>query len=195
MNIMKLLCTAGLSLLLSAPVFAQKTEKAGPKDKAVIEHFKNDYKKKNYKKFNGNIVVKDNQIMFDDKVIFYDKSDKITKAVLQEGLIYPQLLTDFQVDKFENEDSDRTQKRFAKLQKNWKIAFDVNNIRLYNASELVFLSDNEKIKRLKILCKDPKFPNTMVYYIELTNKNAVKDTPLQDFIKDAKVTHIFQRTE
>ncbi len=192
---MKLLYTASLTLLLSASVFAQKTEKPGPKDKTAIEHFKNDYKKKNYKKFSGDIVVKDNQIQFDNKVIFYDKSDKITKAILQEGLIYPQLLTDFQVDKFENEDSDRTQKRFAKLQKNWKIAFDVNNIRLYNASELVFLSNDEKIKRFKILCKDPKFPNTMVYYIELTNKNAVKDMPLQDFIKNSKVTHIFQKTE
>ncbi len=192
---MKLLYTASLTLFLSASVFAQKTEKPGPKDKAAIQHFQNDYKKKNYKKFNGNIVVKDNQVQFDDKVIFYDKSDKITKAVLQEGLIYPQLLTDFQVDKFENEDSDRTQKRFAKLQKNWKIAFDVNNIKLYNASELVFLSNDEKVKRFKILCKDPKFPNTMVYYVELTNKKAVKDMPLHEFIKDSKVTQIFQKTE
>ncbi|MEC3877563.1 hypothetical protein [Chryseobacterium salviniae] len=192
---MKLLYTASLTILLSTSFFAQKTEKPGSKDKAAIEHFKNDYKKKNYKKFNGNIVVKDNQILFDNKIIFYDKSDKITKNILQEGLIYPQLLTDFQVDKFENEDSDRTQKRFAKLQKNWKIAFDVNNIKLYNASELIFLSNDDKVKRFKILCKDPKFPNTMVYYIELTNKNAVKDTPIQYFIKDAKVTHIYQKTE
>ncbi len=192
---MKLLYTAGLSLVLSMPVFAQKTEKPGPKDKAVIEHFKNDYKKKNYRKFSGNIVIKENQVLFDDKVVFYDKADKITKAILQEGLVYPQLLTVFQIDKFENEDSDRTQKRFAKLQKNWKDAFNVNNIRLYNASELTFLSTDEKVKRFRIFCKDPKFPNIMIYYIELTDKNAVKETPLQDFIKNAKVTHIYQRTE
>jgi hypothetical protein len=192
---MKLLYTASLSLLLSVPVFAQKTEKPGPKDKAVIEHFKNDYKKKNYKKFSGNIIVNDRQVQFDNKVIFYDKSDKITKAILQEGLIYPQLLTDFQVDKFENEDSDRTQKRFAKLQKNWKDAFEVNNIRFSNASELVFLSTDEKVRRFKIYCRDPKFPNVMIYYIEITNKNATKNTSVEDFIKDGKVTHIYQRTE
>ncbi|MFC3157834.1 hypothetical protein SAMN05443633_104182 [Chryseobacterium arachidis] len=192
---MKILYTVSLSLLLSAPIFAQKTEKAGSKDKAVVEHFKNDYKKKNYKKFTGNIVIKDNQAKFDDKVIYFDKSDKITAAILQEGLVYPQLLTEFQVDKFENEDSDRTQKRFAKLQKNWKDAFDVNNIKLSNASELVFLSSDEKVKRIKIVCKDPKFPNLMMYYFEFTNKNATKDTPIQDFIKNAKLTYIFQRTE
>lgn len=74
------------------------------------------------------MILNDNQILFDNKIIFYDKSDKITETMLKEGLIYPQLLTEFQVDKFENEDSDRTQKRFAKIQKNWKDSFEVNNI-------------------------------------------------------------------
>lgn len=192
---MKLIYTISLSLFLSASVFGQKTEKAGPKDKAVIEHFKNDYKKKNYKKFDGKMTLNDNQILFDNKIIFYDKSDKITETMLKEGLIYPQLLTEFQVDKFENEDSDRTQKRFAKIQKNWKDSFEVNNIKLSGGSELSFLSTDEKVKRFKVVCKDPKFPNLMIYYFELTDKNATKDTSVQDFIKNSKLTHIFQRTE
>jgi hypothetical protein len=192
---MKLLYTISLSLFLSISVFGQKTEKAGPKDKAVIEHFKNDYKKKNYKKFAGKMTVNDNQILFDNKIIFYDKADKITELLLKEGLIYPQLLTDYQIDKFENEDSDRTQKRFAKLQKNWKDSFEVNNIKLSSASELSFLSSDEKVKRFKVVCKDPKFPNLMIYYFELTDKNATKSTSVQDFIKNSKLTYIFQRTE
>ncbi|MCJ8153956.1 hypothetical protein MKJ01_09325 [Chryseobacterium sp. SSA4.19] len=192
---MKLLYTLSLSLLLSASVYAQKTEKSGPKDKAVVEHFKNDYKKKNYKKFTGTITVSTNQVSFDNKVIFHDKSDKITTLLLKEGLVYPQLLTDYQVDKFENEDSDRTQKRFAKLQKNWKDSFEVNNIKLSNSSELSFLSSDPTIKRFKVLCKDPKFPNMMVYYFELTNKKGDKNTSLEDFIKNSKLTHIYQKTE
>jgi hypothetical protein len=192
---MKLLYTISLSLLLSISVSGQKTEKAGPKDKAVIEHFKNDYKKKNYKRFAGRITVNDNQILFDNKIIFYSKSDKILQPLLQEGLVYPQLLTAYQIDKFENEDSDRTQKRFAKLQKNWKDSFEVNNIKLSNATELTFLSSDPAVKRFKVLCKDPKFPNMMVYYFELTNKNADKNTTTEDFIKNAKLTHIYQRTE
>lgn len=192
---MKLLYTISLSLLLSVSVSGQKTEKAGPKDKAVIGHFKNDYKKKNYKRFAGKITVNDNQILFDNKIIFYSKSDKILQPLLQEGLVYPQLLTAYQIDKFENEDSDRTQKRFAKLQKNWKDSFEVNNIKLSNATELAFLSSDPTIKRFKVLCKDPKFPNMMVYYFELTDKNADKNTTTENFIKNAKLTHIYQRTE
>ena len=182
-------------MLLSVSVSGQKTEKAGPKDKAVIEHFKNDYKKKNYKRFAGKITVNDRQILFDDKIIFHDKSDKITTWLLKEGIIYPQLFTAYQIDKFENEDSDRTQKRFAKLQKNWKDSFEVNNIKLSNATEQTFLSSDLTVKRFKVLCKDPKFPNMMVYYFELTYKNADKNTSLEDFIKNAKLTHIYQRTE
>jgi hypothetical protein len=192
---MKLLYTISLSLLLSVSVSGQKTEKAGPKDKAVIEHFKNDYKKKNYKRFAGKITVNDNQILFDNKIIFYSKSDKILQLLLQEGWVYPQLLTAYQIDKFENEDSDRTQKRFAKLQKNWKDSFEVNNIKLSNATELAFLSSDPTIKRFKVLCKDPKFPNMMVYYFELTDKNADNNTTTENFIKNAKLTHIYQRTE
>lgn len=141
------------------------------------------------------MTLNDNQILFDNKIIFYDKSDKITETMLKEGLIYPQLLTEFQVDKFENEDSDRTQKRFAKIQKNWKDSFEVNNIKLSGGSELIFLSTDEKVRRFKVVCKDPKFPNLMIYYFELTDKNATKDTSVQDFIKNSKLTHIFQRTE
>ncbi|WP_027385567.1 hypothetical protein [Chryseobacterium gregarium] len=192
---MKILYTISLSLLLSGPAFGQKRDKAGPKDKAVIEHFKNDYKKKNYKRFEGKIMLNTSQVLFDNKIIFYSESDKIIKLLLQEGLVYPQLLTGFQVDKFENEDSDRTQKRFAKLQKNWKDAFEVNNIKLSNPSELVFLSSDPAIKRFKVLCKDPKFPNIMVYYFELTNKSSDKNTSMEDFIKNARLTHIYQRTE
>jgi hypothetical protein len=70
-------------------VLGQKIEKAGPKDKAVTEHFKNDYKKKNYRKFAGTIVLKDNTAKFDDKTIFFDQSDKITEMMLKEGLVYP----------------------------------------------------------------------------------------------------------
>ncbi|GEN74781.1 hypothetical protein [Chryseobacterium hagamense] len=192
---MKFLYTLSISLLLSVSAAAQKTTKEGPKDKAVIEHFKNDYKKKNYKKFAGKMTLNDKQILFDNKIVFYDPSDKITALLLKEGLVYPQLLTNFQVDKFESEDSDRTQKRFARLQKNWKDAFDVNNIRLSNASEQAFLSSDPSVRRYKVLCKDPKFPNIMAYYFELTDKKADLKTFTEDFIKNAKLTHIYQRTE
>lgn len=187
---MKFLLSIGLSLLLSSNFFAQKNEKLSTKDVAIVEHFKNDYKKKNYKKFAGKIIVKDNLIEFDNKTVYYDKSDKITLNILKEGLIYPQLLTDFQMQKFLDETTDKTQKRFLKLQKDPKASFDVNNIKLNNTAELTFLNSNLKTKRFKILLKDIRLNSTSTYLFEFMNDKATKDISLEEFIKGAKLTYI-----
>lgn len=187
---MKFLFSIGLSLFLSASFSAQKAEKSGTKDIAIAERFKNDYKKKNYKKFNGKITVKENSVQFDNKTIYFDKSDKVTFSVLAEGLIYPQLLTDFQMQKFLDETTDKTQKRFLKLQKDPRASFDVNNIKLSNPSELVSLSSNSKTKRFRISLKDSRLNATTVYIFELMNDKAAKGTSLEDFIKGAKLTYI-----
>ena len=187
---MKFLFSIGLSLLLSSNFFAQKNEKLSTKDAAIVEHFKNDYKKKNYKKFAGKIVVKDNLVQFDDKTVYYDKADKITASILKEGLIYPQLLTDFQMQKFLDETTDKTQKRFLKLQKDPKASFDVNNIKMSNPSELTFLNSDIRIKRFKISLKDLRLNSTKIYLFELMNNKATKDISMEEFIKGAKLTYI-----
>lgn len=187
---MKFLFSIGLSILLSSNFFAQKNEKLSTKDAAIVEHFKNDYKKKNYKRFAGKILVKDNLVQFDDKTVYYDKADKITATILKEGLIYPQLLTDFQMQKFLDETTDKTQKRFLKLQKNPKASFDVNNIKLSNPVELTFLNSNLKTKRFKILLKDIRLNSTTTYLFELVNDKSTKDISLEEFIKGSKLTYI-----
>ncbi|MGD1318322.1 hypothetical protein [Chryseobacterium sp. 2R14A] len=187
---MKFLFSIGLSVLLSSNLFAQKSEKLSTKDAAIVEHFKNDYKKKNYKKFEGKIIAKDNLVQFDDKTVYYDKSDKITSTILKEGLIYPQLLTDFQMQKFLDETTDKTQKRFLKLQKDPKASFDVNNIKLSNVSELTFFNSDFRVKRFKISLKDMRLNSTKMYLFELMNNKATKDTSQEEFIKGSKLTYI-----
>ncbi|WP_299181634.1 hypothetical protein [uncultured Chryseobacterium sp.] len=191
---MKLVYSLGICLL-SIYAFGQTKETLSSKEKAVIEHFKNDYKKKNYKKFEGKITVNDKQILFDDKVVNYDKSDKLTVLLLQEGLIYPQLLTDYQMEKFLNETEDKNQKRFLKLQKNPKAGFDVNGVKLYGMAELIFLSTNPSVRRFKIHCRDNRISSTLTYYLELTNKNATNGTHLEEFVRNSKLTYIYQKAD
>ncbi|WP_370900802.1 hypothetical protein [Chryseobacterium gossypii] len=191
---MKQLFSISLCLLLSAYGFGQKKETLSAKDKAVVEHFKNDYKKKNYKKFEGKITVKDNLVQFDDKFFYYDKSDKILAQLLKEGLIYPQLLTDYQMQKFLDETTDKTQKRFLRLQKDPKAAFDTNGISLNDASELTFLNPGPTVRRFKITCKDYRISQALTYYIELTYKEATAKTTMEDFIKNSKLTYLYQKT-
>jgi hypothetical protein len=190
---MKLLYTLSLSLLLSVNIFGQKTEKISLRDKAIIEQYKNEYKKKNYKRFEGKIVATGTEVQFTNKSFFYDKSDKITSLLLKEGLLYPQLLTDYQMQKFLDETTDKTQKRFLKLQKDPRAGFDVNNVKLSNTTELPSLSSSPKTKVFKINYKDNKLGNnSIVYLIELTNKNATKETSMEDFIKNSTLTYIQQ---
>ncbi|WP_172278601.1 hypothetical protein AAEU33_13285 [Chryseobacterium sp. Chry.R1] len=180
-------------LSLSLAAFGQKKESVSIKEKALTEQFKNDYKKKTYNKFEGKIVVKDNQIQFDDKTIFYDKSDKLTSLILREGLIYPQLLTDYQMEKFIEESTDKTQKRFLRLQKNPRAGFDVNNVKLSNTTELTFLESSPKAKRFRVTCKDSKLGNLIQYLFELTNKNADKETSMEEFVKNSTLTYLQQQ--
>jgi len=190
---MKLLYTFGLSLLVSASIFGQKTEKSNPKEKAIIEQYKNEYRKKNYKKFEGKITLTDSHAQFDDKIFYYDKSDKLTTQLLKEGLLYPQLLTDYQMQKFLDETTDKTQKRFLRLQKDPRAGFDVNNVSISHTTELPSVSSNTKTKIFKLLFKDSKLGNnSILYLIELTNKSAAKDTSLEDFIKGATLTYLNQ---
>jgi hypothetical protein len=182
-----------LLLSLSVATIGQKKETSSNKEKAITEQFKNEYKKKTYPRFEGKIIVKDNQIQFDDKTFLYDKSDKVTGLILQQGLIYPQLLTDYQMEKFIEESTDKTQKRFLRLQKNPRAGFDVNNVRLSNTTELTFLGSNPKAKRFKISCKDLKLNNQIQYLFELTNKNANKETTMDEFIKNSTLTFLKQQ--
>ncbi|AYN02163.1 hypothetical protein [Chryseobacterium sp. 3008163] len=188
---MKLQYSLILCLLFSFAVFAQKKDGLSTKDQHAVEHFKTEYKKKNYKKFEGKITSKDNQVLFDDKVIFFDKSDKLTFSMLQQGLIYPQLLTDYQMQKFLDETTDKTQKRFLKLQKDPKASFDVNNISV-KISELPFLNMNEKVKRFRLITKNRNLPNAIIYFLELTNSKAAKNMNFDEFVKDAKLTYLDQ---
>lgn len=189
---MKHIFSLAICLSLSMTAFAQKKETSNAKDKMIVERFKNDYKKKNYKKFEGKILVKDNLVQFDNKVINYDTSDTTTKLLLEAGLIYPQLLTDYQMEKFLDETTDKTQKRFLKLQKDPRASFDVNNMKINDSDELVSLSTDPKIKRFKLVCNDSKIPGTPIYIIELTNKGATKDTSTEEFIKNSKLTFLQQ---
>lgn len=188
---MKLQFSIILCLLFSLTLFGQKKEVLSTKDQHAVEHFKTEYKKKNYKKFEGKITATGNQVLFDDKVIFFDKSDQLTSAIVKQALIYPQLLTDYQMQKFIDETTDKTQKRFLKLQKDPKASFDVNNITV-KISELPFLNINEKVKRFRLTTKNRNLPNPIIYFFELTNSKAVKNMSIEEFLKDAKLTYLDQ---
>ena len=189
---MKLQYSFILCLMLSTGVFAQKNETLSSKDKKIIEYFEKNYKKKNYKKFDGKITVNKNYVSFDSKTIMFDTNEKAIQNILKNGLIYPQLVSEYQAEKYKEETTDRTQKRFMKLQKDWKAAFDIQSLKMSQLYELSYFKGNEHVKRFKVTSKNSNLPNSVTYFFELTNDKAEAKTSLEDFINGAKLTYFEQ---
>lgn len=189
---MKLQYSFILCLMLSTGVFAQKNETLSSKDKKIIAYFEKNYKKKNYKKFDGKITVNKNYVSFDSKTVTFDTNEKTVQNILKNGLIYPQLISDYQAEKYKEETTDRTQKRFMKLQKDWKAAFDIQSLKMSQLQELTYFKGNEKVKRFKVISKNSNLPNSVTYFFELTNDKADAKTSLEDFIIGAKLTYFEQ---
>ncbi len=187
---MKLRFISVLCLLLFFNISAQTKDDFNNKKQAKIEEFNSNYKKKNYKKFEGKIEITNKQAMFDDKIIYFDSKDSLTKSILENGLFYPQMLTEYQLNKFLTENTDKSQKTFLKLQKDPKASFDVNRINT-KINPLDYLNTNTKSKRFEVITKSPNLP-VVKYFIELTYNKATTETNIDDFIKNAKVTYLLQ---
>ncbi|WP_312076050.1 hypothetical protein [Chryseobacterium sp.] len=181
-----------LCLMLSTGVFAQKNETLSAKDKKIVENFQKHYKKKNYPKFEGKITVNKNSVSFDTKTVTFDTSEKTIQNILKNGLIYPQLISEYQAEKYKEETTDRTQKRFMKLQKDWKAAFDIKSLKLGQLQELTYFKGNERTKRFKVISKNSNLPNSVTYYFELSNDKAEAKTNLEDFVNGSKLTYFEQ---
>ena len=179
-------------LIFSVFAWAQKNQNISPKDKKIIEHFEKNYKKQNYKKFNGTIIVNNNNVSFDKRTITFDTAEKIIQTILKNGLIYPQLISEYQAEKYKKETTDRTQKRFMKIQKDWKSSFDIVSLKLSQLQDLQYFKNNIQVKRFKVISKNNNLPNSVIYFFELTNEKATAKTNLEDFVNGAKLTYFEQ---
>ena len=180
-------------LCFSVATFAQKNENLSPKDKKIIEQFEKNYKKKSYKRFEGIITVNNNYVSFDKKTVTFDTSEKLIQNILKNGLIYPQLISDYQAEKYREETTDRTQKRFMKLQKDWKAAFDIQSLNMSQLQEMKYFKNNIKTKRFKVSSKNSNLPNSVTYFFELTNDNANAQSTIEEFVNGAKLTYFEQQ--
>ena len=82
---------------------------------------------------------------------------------------------------------------FGKLNINEQVFYKINRNDLFNISELEelqFLSNDSEIKRFRFWSFHLGMANPQVYYFELTNESATKNTSLEDFIKNSKLTFV-----
>ncbi|GAA4239857.1 hypothetical protein [Winogradskyella damuponensis] len=124
------------------------------------EFFKEEYKKKHYSKFVGEIEKSENKIKF-GKVQYVELFDTNSdyNLIFEKGLFYPDILSAI-------------------------------SLRIGNLEELEFLSKNPKVKRFWFWLYQPNMANPQVYLFELTNEKANEKTDWKSFIKNAELTFV-----
>jgi hypothetical protein len=70
--------------------------------------------------------------------------------------------------------------------------FGTDTLRIANIEQPAFLNTSFKIKRFRFWGWTYKLANPTVYFFEITNNKATKNTTVEDFIKGAKLTFVKQ---
>ncbi len=158
------------------------------------ELFVRDYKVEHYKKYNGALFIKENHYQYGN-VILSISANVTLKSILDKGIFYPDIMNqNFRYQpkvliKIAKDSLKVWKKRYSK-----KITKDVNaypkidSLSIANFKEVNFLENSPKQKRFKFWLFTKGLLNPTYCFIELTNKNANRDTDITLFINGARLT-------
>ena len=141
-----------------------------------------------YPIFTGQITKLDsNSFKFDEKtLIVYDLSDGL-KILLKNGIFYPNIIIGNHVAVI------KSKQQLDSLSDSQKVFYNMSrtdSLRISDFEELKSLSKSPKQKRFKFYLYSFGIMNPTIYYIELTNEKATKDSNLLEFMKGCRVTYI-----
>jgi hypothetical protein len=158
-------------LLISFSVGAQTTMASAEfKNQAEQEVFwtkqlfEKHYIKAKYKRFDSKIVVNGNSYEFKDKTLEVTNTTQELRAIFSNGILFPSL---FEIE---------------------FILSGTKQIGISGLEEVSFLSNNPKYKRFKFSSHRKGFLNPTIYFFELTNKSATKNTDILTFINGSTLT-------
>ncbi|RZK54777.1 MAG: hypothetical protein EOO91_15310 [Pedobacter sp.] len=161
--------------------------------------FSTDYHIQQIKRFKGKIIIIDSStIKYDDKILSFRSPDSNIKLLFTIGIFYPEVINQaIQVavikdGKTVNKINLASTKKVRKPKKSNSTVLDnllgTNNLSFSNFEELYYLEDSFNKKRFTFWLSRKRIMNPTVYYFELTNDIATKETSIEDFIKGAKLT-------
>jgi len=149
----------------------------------------NQYKKSNYPRFQQNIqLVGENNYQFGEKIITVTIENKSYEMLFKKGIFNPDVV-------FGKETITRSNSQLDTLSQIQKIMY--NQVRNDSLSiccfeELEKLNPNPQTKRFKFWLFRIGTANPTEYYIEFHNKKATKETSIEEFIENAKMTFYYE---
>lgn len=149
-------------------------------------------------KFKGKIEVIDSlTFKFDDKILTFESSDPSIKFIFTYGILYPEVIhqalqATIVKDGKEIENVKlKPENNMTTSSKSETIILDdlvgVNNLNFGNFKEL-HLEGMPFKKRFSFWLSRKKIVNPEIYYFELTNENATKETSMEAFIRGARLS-------
>lgn len=161
--------------------------------------FGTDYHIQKIERFKGKIEVIDSSVIkYDDKTLSFRSLDSNIKLLFTIGILYPEVINQaLQVaitkdGKAVNKIDLKPTKKPRKPKKSNSTVlvdfFGTDNLSFGNFEELYYLEDTFNKKRFTFWLSRKNLMNPTVYYFELTNDIATKETSIEDFIKGANLT-------
>lgn len=159
--------------------------------------FDTDYHIQKIEKFKGKIdVVDSSTIKYDDKTLSFKSSNPNVKLLFTYGILYPEVINQAlqvtvikdgkAINRIDLEPAKKLRKKSNSTV--FDDFFGTDNLSFSNFEELYYLEDSFNKKRFTFWLSRKRIMNPTVYYFELTNDIATKETSIVDFIKGAKLT-------
>ena len=133
----------------------------------------------NYMRFDGKIlIVNENTIKYDDEVLLIYNTSNELKAIFEKGIFYPSIITG---------PVKKGLSRKEELDSTMKILRN-DSLSISDFEEQNNFGGSPKEKKFEFLLFSKGRMNPTVYYIELTNDNATRETDLKTFINGARLS-------
>lgn len=165
---------------------------AHPKYRFAIEVFKSEkYQKNDYEKYSKQVnVIENGYYNFGDKSLKVSLEDNKYEKIFSLGIFNPDII-------FGEETSKKSKAELDTLTQNQKTFYNLtrnDSLSICCFEELERLNPNYQTKRFKFWLFRIGVANPTEYYIEFHNEKAVKETAIEEFIENAKMTFYYQGT-
>ena len=156
------------------------------------EAFKSEnYKYQDYPKYDNEIIkLENNTYQFGDKFLTIELEKSVYENIFKLGIFNPDIV-------FGKETTKKTKAELDSLNQNQRVIYNLirnDSLTICCFEELEKLNPNSQTKRFKFWLFNVGLLNPTEYYIELFNKNATKETSIDEFIENSRMTFFFKGT-
>ena len=187
---MRTLLITILILICCPKIFGQNTDNRNHEfAKNVFES--NIYQQKEYTKFSKKIESFENgSYKFGKKFLKVALENKQLEKIFTLGIFNPDII-------FGAETSSKTKAEIESLTQNEKVFYNLtrnDSLFICCFESLEELNPNPQKKRFKFWLFNIKVANPTEYYIEFYNKSATKETTMEEFLENSKMSFFYKGT-